>query len=59
MKGCSIREQIAGPYSLLDSSLTITEVFHEGQWAWDKISFELPCTIMDKIKATPIKLWGK
>ena len=59
VKGCSIREQIAGPLNLQDTSLSIAEVFHDGQWDWDKISFDLPCTIMDKIKATPIQLFGE
>ena len=59
MKGCSIREQIASPLNLQDTSLSIAEVFHDGQWDWDKISFDLPCTIMDKIKATPIQLFGE
>ena len=59
VKGCSIREQIVGSLNLQDTSLSIAEVFHDGQWAWDKISFDLPCTIMEKIKATPIQLFGE
>ena len=50
---------IVGSLNLQDTSLSIAEVFHDGQWAWDKISFDLPCTIMEKIKATPIQLLGK
>lgn len=58
VKGCSIREQITGPLSPQDASLTVADVFHDGQWAWDKISFDLTCMIVDKIKATPIQLFG-
>ena len=38
VKGCSIREQIAGPLSPQDASLIVADVFHDGQWAWEKIS---------------------
>lgn len=53
-----MREQVAGPLSPQDACLTVTDVFDGGQWAWDKISFDLPRMIVDKIKAAPIQLFG-
>ena len=58
MKGDSLREMMAGPLRVGEHNLTIVEVFQEGNWNWDIISYELPREIKEKICAIPMQLWG-
>ena len=46
---------IQGPLCLRDLSLIVEEFRGMGGWNWDLISFELPDTIKDRIKAVPIQ----
>ena len=54
LKGDSLRDLIQGPLCLRDLSLTVEDFRGVGGWNWDLISFELPDTIKDRIKAIPI-----
>ena len=55
LKGDSLRDLIQGPFCLRDLSLIVEEFRGMGGWNWDLISFELPDTIKDRIKAVPIQ----
>ena len=54
VKGDSLREMMAGPLRVGEYNLTIAEVFQEGNWNWDIISYELPREIKEKICAIPM-----
>ena len=58
VKGDSLREMMAGPLRVGEYNLTIVEVFQEGNWNWDIISYEFPREIKEKICAIPMQLWG-
>lgn len=58
MRGCSAREVIEGPFNRLDSIMTMTDMIQGNEWNWGALSFELPTDILDKIKATPIQMFG-
>lgn len=58
MKGDSLREMIQGPLSLREFSLTMEELRGVGGWKWELISFKLPKTTKNKIKAVPIQDFG-
>ncbi|KAL0011900.1 hypothetical protein SO802_007008 [Lithocarpus litseifolius] len=58
LKGESLREIIQGPLSLRDNSLTMEELRDVGGWKWDLISFDLPDSIKNKIKALPLQEFG-
>nr|POF05174.1 putative ribonuclease h protein [Quercus suber] len=59
MKGGSVRELIEGPLTKTDSELTVANVFQEGRWCWEKLSFELPKEVVDKILAVPMQMFGE
>ena len=42
-----------------DSELTIANVFHEGRWCWEKLSFVLPKEVLEKILAVPMQMFGE
>ena len=50
---------IQGPLWLRDLSLTVEDFRGVGGWNWDLISFELPDTIKDRIKAVSIQDFGQ
>ena len=54
MKGDYLREMMAGPLRVGEYNLTIAEVFQEGNWNWDIISYEFPREIKEKICANPM-----
>ena len=58
MNGESLRELMAGPLRVEEYKLTIAEIFQGGQWNWDRISYDLPREIKEKICAIPMQLWG-
>nr|POF06080.1 putative ribonuclease h protein [Quercus suber] len=58
LKGESLREMIQGPLSLRDNSLTVEELRDVDGWKLDLISFDLPDTIKNKIKALPLQEFG-
>ena len=59
MKGCSVREMIEGPLTQSESELTIANVFQEGRWCWEKLSFELPKDVLEKTLSVPMQLFGE
>ena len=58
VKGDFLREMMVGPLRVWEHNLTIMEVFQEGNWNWDIISYELPREIKEKICVIPMQLWG-
>ena len=59
MKGGSVRELIEGSLTQFDSELTIANVFQEGRWCWEKLSFVLPKEVLEKILAVPMQMFGE
>ena len=59
LKGDSLMDLIQGPLWLRDLSLTVEDFRGVGGWNWDLISFELPDTIKDRIKAVSIQDFGQ
>ena len=54
-----MREFIEGPLQYNEDKLTIEEMFKDGCWNWEKLSFVVPSTIKEKINAIPIPLFGE
>ena len=54
MNGESLRELMAGPLQVEEYKLTIAKIFQGGQWNWDRISYDLPREIKEKICAIPM-----
>jgi len=42
-----------------EANLAIADIFQEGNWNWDSISFDLPSEIKDKVCATPMQIYGE
>ena len=59
LKGSSVRELIEGPLTQSEFELTIATVFQEGRWCWEKLSFELPKEILEKILTVPMQMFGE
>lgn len=59
VKGNSLRSMVEGPLTPREANLTIGEIFQDGEWNWDIISFELPRQIKDEICAIPMQLYGE
>ena len=59
VKGNSLRSMVEGPLTPKEANLTIGEIFQDGEWNWDIISFELPRQIKDEICAIPMQLYGE
>ena len=38
--------------------MTMADMLQGNEWNWNALSFELPTSILDKIKATPIQMYG-
>lgn len=49
---------IEGPLSQEEQNLKVADLRCGHEWKWELISFDLPEFIKDRIKATPIKLYG-
>ena len=54
-----VRELIEGLHTQFDSKLTIANVFQEGRWYWEKLSFELPKEVLEKILDVPMQMFGE
>ena len=59
LKGCSVRDMIEGPLTQSESELTVANVFQEGRWCWEKISFELPKDVLERVLSVPMQLFGE
>lgn len=46
VKGNSLRSMVKGVWG---ANLTINDIFQEGNWSWNLISFDLPSEVKDKI----------
>ena len=55
IRGCSLRELIEGPLTQREIDMKLSELFldSEQEWKWEALSFELPVSIKDRIKAIP------
>ena len=58
IKGCSLRELIVGPLKPEENNLVVSDLHQNHEWKWKKLSFDLLGGIKDKIKATPMQLYG-
>ena len=59
MKVGSVRELIEGPLTQSKTELTVANVFQEGRWCWEKLSFDLPKEVLEKILAVPMQMYGE
>ena len=50
---------VEGPLTPREANLAIADIFQEGNWNWDSISFDLPSEIKDKVCATPMQIYGE
>nr|POF08458.1 hypothetical protein CFP56_45999 [Quercus suber] len=57
MRECSPKELIEGPINKMESNMTVADMLQGNEWNWNALSFELPNSILDKIKATPIQMY--
>ena len=49
---------IEGPLKQEEQNLKISELWCRQEWKWELISFDLPQSIKEKIKAVPIQVHG-
>ena len=56
-----MRELIEGPLTQRDIDMKLSELFLDSEqgWKWEALSFELPVSIKDRIKAVPRQLVGR
>jgi len=54
MREFSPRELIEGPINRMESNKILADMVQGNEWNWNALSFMLPTSILDKIKATPI-----
>ncbi|XP_056697371.1 uncharacterized protein [Spinacia oleracea] len=54
--GSPIREQIHGPLSLVDESLHVKDLIRNGEWFFEKISFNIPHSLVKEIQCIPIPI---
>nr|POE85882.1 hypothetical protein CFP56_18229 [Quercus suber] len=54
----SLRELIEGPLKQEDNMLTVEDIHGDYSWKWELLSFDLPESLKDKIKAIPIQNYG-
>ena len=59
MKGNTVRDLIKGPLTQHEEYQTVVEMHQNGTWKWEKISFELPRQIVDRIQAIHIQAFGE
>ena len=59
MKGNTVRDLIKGPLTQHEEYRTVVEMHQNGTWKWEKISFELPRQIVDRIQAIHIQAFGE
>lgn len=58
IRECSPRELIEWPINKMESNMIMADMLQGNEWNWNALSFELPTNILDKIKATPIQMYG-
>ena len=58
IKGVPLKELIEGPLTSAEYDLKVTDLKQNPVWNWNLISFDLPQTIKDKIKAVPFQFYG-
>lgn len=51
-----LRGYVAGPLSKEEDSLKVRDLVVDGEWKFDKISFDLPICLCDQIKSIPLPL---
>jgi len=59
VKGNAVRDLIEGPFTQHEENRTVAEMHQNGNWKWEKISFELPRQIVDRIQAIHIQAFGE
>lgn len=59
MKGNALRELVEGSLAQHEEARTIFEIHQKGYWNWEKISFDLPKVVVDRIQAIPIQSFGE
>lgn len=61
IKGESLRELVEGPLTRQECDMVVVDMINgRGQrWNWGAISFELPPSIKDKIRAVPCQRFGR
>ena len=57
MNGDSLRGMIEGPLRQEDAKLTVAALCRDYDWRWDILSFDLPDSIKNKVKAIPLQLF--
>ena len=58
VKGSSLRELIEGPLQQWEDKIAVKNVFRDGEWKWNELSFQLLVNVKELISATPIQLYG-
>ena len=56
--GESLHCMIEGPLRQEDAELTVAALCRDCDWSWEILSFDLPDSIKNKIKAIPLQLFG-
>ncbi|KAK9991108.1 hypothetical protein SO802_026093 [Lithocarpus litseifolius] len=61
VKGESLRELVEGPLTRHETEMVVADMMCNGGqgWRWDAISFELPQSVKDKIRAIPCQQIGR
>ena len=57
INGESLRDMIEGPLRQEDAELTVADLCCNYDWKWDILSFDLPDSIKNKMKAIPLQLF--
>ena len=57
IRECSPRELIEGPINKMESNITVVDMLQGNDWNWNALSLELLANILEKIKATPIRMY--
>ena len=59
VKGNAVRDLIKGSLTQHKEFRTVAEMHQNGTWKWEKISFELPRQVVDRIQALHIQAFGE
>ena len=51
----TIRSLVEGPLQRGEDKVTVTNLMHNGTWATENVSYDLPADVLRTIKATPIR----
>ena len=58
IKGCYLRELIAEPLKPEENNLVVSNLHQNHEWKWEKLSFDHPRDIKDRIKAISMQFYG-